>query len=157
MDLQSVVTCDHRAGDPVEVFTLTTCPKCLGKGYYADFVIGTSNVLLTTDSISYLMQAIRRLLSTKRRASGYGFDLALLSKPSAQDEIKNEVMRCLQYLKTLQDMQIRQGFYYRTTEKIDSLTALSIIPTTDVRKVIISLNCITTSGNQVTLSLPVKQ
>lgn len=159
MDLVNKTACDHRVGDPPVAYTLAACPRCRGEGEYGTLVFGNDGKIATVEQGGALKQQIEKILKENRRPSGYGFDYTLLTgviDATKISAIKNEVIRCLQYLGTAQAREEAQGFNYTGRERLQRVQDVVVTQNTaDPREVIVSVTVISSSGAQtgVTTSL----
>jgi hypothetical protein len=154
VDLLGEIVCDHIAGDPQEKFTLDNCPKCLGKGVIGDIQIDEHGHLKTVSGINYLKQSIKKIITESLRASGYGFNYKILinSKDPISSAVKRELTRNINYLISLQNENVLNGYNYLPTEKLNEIEKIEVIKSTDPRQLNIILYCRTVSGSQFTLN-----
>lgn len=162
MDARFVVKCDHLIGIPTQNFLLTTCPRCLGRGTYNAYSIGTDGRVVMASGVTKLTQQIMKAITERRRPSGYGFDYSVLSgviTPSTITAVKSEVFRCLQYLKGVQQQEKLEGFLYSPTEEISHVTALdAYISPSDPREVFVTVSVVTTAGSTAEVTnLPIRK
>jgi len=159
MDILNTVNCDHVVGSPAVSYKLEDCPRCHGQGTYGSFGLSKSGSLEFVSGIDQLVQQIKKILTEKRRQSGYGFDYSVLKgviDSSKLLAVKNEVIRCLTYYKNLQQTNKQNGFYYNPDEEIYSVDAPTIIQdSTDLRKVAVSVNVYAVSGTSATVTVPI--
>jgi len=153
MDALFKVKCDHLIGIPPQQFTLTSCARCLGKGYYNGVQFGPDGRIITVTGVDKLSQQIVKILTEKKRPSGYGFDTNILSgviTPSTLTAVKSEVIRCIEYLKSLQQKEKSEGFIYLPTEEIATgfpiTTIDAFINPSDPRGVFVNVSILTVSG-----------
>jgi len=154
MDAKFKVICNHVVGSPLQQFTLVTCPRCLGKGFYNSYSFGTDGKMLVVSGVNKLSQQIQKILTEAKRPSGYGFDYSVLTgviTPSTVTAVKSEILRCIEYLKASQQQEKKEGFMYLPTEEI-STTAQSItvldasVNELDPRSLLINLSVLTVAG-----------
>jgi hypothetical protein len=161
MDAKFRVTCDHKVGIPAQNFTLNTCPRCLGKGFYNAFSFGTDGKIVTVSGINKLSQQIQKILTEPKRPTGYGFDYSVLSgviAPNTLTAVKSEVIRCIEYLKSLQTQEKSEGFIYLPTEEIDSISVIdAFVDPTDPRAIFINVSVVTKAGNTSDVSTRIKR
>ncbi len=159
MDIQNQVTCDHRVGNPVISYEKVKCPKCKGLGVYGSIGFSGGGGVEFVKGPNMLVQQLKKLLTERRRSSGYGFDYSVLSgviDDSKLMAIKNEIIRCLSYYKSLQQQNKLNGFYYNPDEEIYSIDTPSITQdSVDLRKVGVSLNVYSISGLRNNISIQV--
>lgn len=152
MDLLNQVSCDHRVGNPVNNYVLTTCPRCLGKGVYGGVVFGNNGQLVLVQGSPMLAQQLQKILTENARPSGYGFDYSLLQgviDPSKLSAIKSEIIRCISYLKYVQEQSKARGFVYAPSEELFGIKEISIGNSpTDPRAVNVSVVVSSVSGAQ---------
>jgi len=154
MDAQFKVTCNHILGNPLQQFILLTCPRCLGKGFYNAYQFGTDGKIVTVSGVNKLIQQIQKILTETKRPSGYGFDYSVLSgviAPNTITAVKSEIVRCIEYLKSSQQQEKKEGFIYLPTEEIStngqSITVLDAFVTeTDPRAVTVNVSVLTVAG-----------
>jgi hypothetical protein len=162
MDARFVVKCDHAVGIPSQNFMLNTCPRCLGRGTYNAYTIGTDGKIVTVSGVSKLSQQIAKILTEQKRPSGYGFDYSVLSgtiTPSTITAVKSEVMRCIQYLKGVQEQEKLEGFLYLTTEEISTVNTLdAFVSAADPRQVFVTVSVFTVAGSTAEVNnLPIRK
>ena len=150
MDAQFVVKCDHVVGLPVQSFILSTCPRCLGRGTYNAYSIGNDGRIVTVVGVKKLVQQITKILTERKRPSGYGFDYSVLTgviTPGTLTAVKSEVFRCVQYLKDVQQREKLEGFLYLPTEEIGHIGALdAYVSSEDPRQVFVTVSVFTLAG-----------
>ncbi len=153
MDLLAQSICSHIVGNPPVAYTLSTCPKCWGTGYYGGFSILPSGDLEQLPPADSLVQSIRKILTENIRPSGYGFNQSLLTgvlDVSRLQAVKNEVVRCLNYLKFIQNQESSRGFQYNPQERIDKISNVNVIKNLqDPRRVNVTVTVITLSSVKV--------
>lgn len=154
-ELQATAICDHIVGNPPVAYLQSFCPRCNGKGYYGGFTINPVGMLQSLTPTDSLIQSIKKILTENIRPTGYGFNYALLSgtiDTSKLQAIKNEVVRCLNYLKFIQNQEILRGFKYNPQERINSISSIIVIQDTqDPRNVNISATIITVSATKISV------
>jgi hypothetical protein len=110
-DIKMFVQCDHYADG--KQYTYDMCPKCFGKGYYYDISFdSTGNPILATGTIK-LQQEVLKIINDVRgnnlffeRWGSTIHDIIgskMTNMPMAKCEMA--VRMCLDYLKTLQQME----------------------------------------------------
>jgi hypothetical protein len=161
MDAKFQVTCDHTLGFPLQTFTLGTCPRCLGMGFYeASYYGGDGNVVMLS-GIQLLSQQISKILTEEKRPTGYGFDYTVLGgviNPGTVTAVKSEVLRCLQYLSDSQQQEKLEGFHYLPTEEIERVNSVdAFIADSDPRTVIVNASVTTVSGKSVATTVPLRK
>jgi hypothetical protein len=138
-------------------YTLASCPRCLGTGEYGGFSYGTDGKLFTLSGVAQLSQQIKKILTEKKRSTGYGFDFSLLSgviDAARLTTIQSEVVRTLNYLKALQQAEKLRGFVYLPSEEIDDLDSVRAIQdTADPRTVFVTARVIARSGRTASITV----
>lgn len=159
MFIKSTTNCDHRVGDPVIAFTLENCPRCLGKGIYGGFDFTTSGKINTITGVEVLKQKIEKILVEKKRPSGYGFDYNLINTlpENAENVIRYEIYRCINYLIELQKKESFYGVTRSPAEELHSLIGADIILNpAEPRYVTIYIYVLSTAGSKITLGKELK-
>ena len=150
MDILARNTCDHLVGSPPTSFLLATCPRCQGTGNYGGFVFDINGKITTLQLGPVLGQQIRKILIENRRPSGYGFDYSLFAgviDPSKLSAIRTEVIRCLSYLRHVQQQEKAQGFTYNPQEELKSIVSVFVEQnSTEPRSVLVSAAVLSVSG-----------
>lgn len=150
MDFNGKVVCDHIVGNPTQPFGIASCPRCLKRGWYGGVSYDAGGRIDTVSQTQALKQSILKILTESRRPTGYGFDYNLLTgviDASKLPAIKNEIIRCMDYLKYLQKQQENQGYVYPLNEKIHKIKTLIVEQSpNEPRKVEISFSVITKAG-----------
>lgn len=154
MDAKFKVVCTHAVGIPVQQFLLTTCPRCLGKGFYNAYQFGIDGKMITVSGVNKLSQQIQKILTETKRPSGYGFDYSVLTgviSPNTLTAVKSEIVRCIEYLKASQQQEKREGFTYLPTEEISTDSrAIAVLEAfvdqTNPRAVYINISVLTVAG-----------
>lgn len=153
-DVKGEIVCDHRIGDPVEMLTLTTCPKCNTRGFYNTLVLASNGVQFVPP-VTALMQALKKILTEARRPSGYGFDYRLLRgpiTPSILSVTSAEVNRCMQYYIAIQQHEKARGVAFNPSEEISNIDSIDVSQsTTEPRRVVVSVTLSTVSGSSVNI------
>lgn len=129
MDFNCQTICNHRVGDPEVQYTSSNCPRCLGSNTYGGLSFEASGKLSTLFFSDQLAQQIKKILTEGRRPTGYGFDYSLLSgviDNSKLSAIYAEVARCILYLQSLQQQEIKAGHVYAGNEQIKALGSLTV-------------------------------
>jgi hypothetical protein len=161
MDLLGTQACDHRVGNPVVAYTLYTCPRCLGKGYYGSLGFDVHGKVLLVSKGSQIEQAIYKVLTESKRASGYGFDYSVLTgtiDASTVSAIKSEIARCLQYLITAQTAAQALGTLYDPAEQISSINSISVVQdNVEPRKVTAAITVLTVANTTVSTVIPIQR
>jgi len=124
MDFKGIIKCNHLVGNPSVKYLLDNCPRCLGKGEYGSMKTSSTGDIELVSKTSYLQQSIKKILITRRRYNGYGFDYSLLSgviDPATVNVVKKEIIRCINFLKDSQAMDKRRGVRYLPSEEIKSI------------------------------------
>ena len=130
MDLLAQTVCDHIVGDSGTPYTSSNCPRCFGTNGYGGLAFTSDGKLSSLTASSQLSQQIKKILVEKMRPSGYGFNTSLLSgviDVSKLDALQAEVYRCLLYLQTAQQQEVRAGHIYAGTEQIGSVGTVSVL------------------------------
>lgn len=157
MDALFQVKCDHTIGFPQQTFTLVSCPRCLGVGFYNALSYGNDGKVLEAKSGMLLTQAVQKILTENKRSTGYGFDYTVLTgtiNPGTLTAVKSEVLRCLLYLSSSQQQEKLEGFQYLPTEEIAHVASMdAFINPTDPRSIIVNVNVITVSGTNVEVNV----
>jgi|GEM_PF-2607760 hypothetical protein len=155
MDLNCQTACDHKVGNPEVQYTSSTCPRCLGNDIYGGLSFEPSGKLSTLSYSDQLAQQIKKILTEKRRLSGYGFDYSLLSgviDNSKLSAIYAEVARCILYLQSNQQQEVKAGHVYAGSEQIQALSSLKVEQsTTQPQEVQVYATVQTVSGALVSL------
>jgi len=154
MFIKSKTNCDHRVGDPIISFTLENCPRCLGKGIYGGFDFTTSGKINRITGVEVLKQKIEKILVEKKRPSGYGFDYDLINTlpENAENVIRYEISRCINYLIELQKKESFYGVTRSSTEEIHSLIGADVVlNSAEPRYVTIYVYVLSTAGSRVSL------
>ena len=160
MDLLGENICDHVLGNPPVNHTLSNCPKCFGKGVYGDIVFNNKGKVETINNIDQLKQHIKKILLENTRPSGYGLSYSLIFNVVNETQllsIKRELNRCIDYLSSVHDENIKSNFFYSTQELIHSVNDVQVTRTSDPRTVNALIICTTVSGKDLTLSLPLRR
>ena len=159
MDFKGIVDCDHVVGSPTVKYTLQNCPRCFGTGKYGGVFAYFD--METVDGEQYLTQAIQKILISNSDERGYGFDYSLLSTtitPTTTTIIKREILRCLNYLQTVQQLDKRRGVKYLPNEEISRIGEIEVIVDPfDPRKITAKVAIYTISGNQIKISAVLKK
>ena len=160
MDLLGENICDHILGNPPVSYTLSTCPKCLGKGIYGDIVFNNLGKVQTISKIDQLKQQIKKILLENTRPSGYGLTYSLIFNVVNEAQllaIKRELNRCIDYLNSVHEENIKSNFFYSNQEIINSINNIEVTKTSDPRTVNALIICTTMSGKDLTLSIPLRR
>lgn len=153
MDISGKIRCDHVVGLPAINYILEDCPRCLGKGEYGGFApLDKGDVPLVT-GVKYLEQSIKKILSEKKRSSGYGFDYTLLRGIGDSESllaIKREIKRVILYLKSAQEEDKKKGTIYASNETIYDVRDINVdFDSAEPRKLFITLTVIALSGSNI--------
>lgn len=155
MDLAGLNKCNHVVGDPLELYDLRECPRCKGIGYYGSVSLDSSghiNIVLAGEA---LRQRIRKILREKLRASGYGFNYDLLSNvvdTNTLKAIKADIIRCMEYLVTVQNQSIDDGVFFKASEILSRIQDLRVEQNkVEPRQVDIAFTAIAASGKDITI------
>lgn len=160
MDLLGENICDHILGNPPINHTLSNCPKCLGRGVYGDIVFNNLGKVQTISKIDQLKQQIKKILLENIRPSGYGLTYSLIFNVVNEVQllaIKRELNRCIEYLNSVHDENIKNNFFYSNQEIINSINNIEVTRTSDPRTVNALILCTTVSGRDLTLSIPLRR
>jgi len=153
MDITGKIKCDHYVGIPPVNYLLKDCPRCLGTGEYGGFAPLDKGDVPVVEGVAYLKQSIKKILLEKKRFSGYGFDYDLLrgiGDPESLLAIKREVKRCILYLKSAQQEDIKKGTKYASNEMIYDVRDIDVkFDLAEPRKLFITLNVIAVSGSNI--------
>jgi hypothetical protein len=147
MDFLGTQICDHRVGNPVVAFILSTCPRCLGTGVYGSLGFDAHGKVTMVSKSSQLNQAIKKILKENIRTSGYGFNYDLIKdviNGGTTDAVKMEISRCMTYLMNAQAQAVSFGVQYDPTERLAGIQSLSAVQdSTEPRRINVSLVVIT--------------
>ncbi|MFA5395649.1 MAG: hypothetical protein WC346_06455 [Methanogenium sp.] len=156
MDFKGLIICDHVVGNPTQKFTLSKCPRCLGKGVYGGIISNNNGDISTIEGADYLSQSIKKILISKINNRGYGFNYNLLSnviEPTSLVVIKREVLRCLVFLQNAQQDDKKRGVGYLPSEEIARIGDVDVkIKAQDPRGVEVRISIFTTNGNLANVS-----
>lgn len=157
MDFRNAVTCDHKLGVPTTGYTLTSCPRCLGRGYYGGVVIDERGQLNLVAGSTLLAQQLQKILSENARESGYGFNYDLLTgviDPARLSAIRSELVRCISYLRFVQQQEKSQGFIYQPSEELSGIKEVSVANSpTDPRAITVACTVVSVSGTQTSTTV----
>lgn len=159
MFIANSTKCDHRIGDPVVAYTQNNCPRCLGAGWYGGFDFSTAGKLVEVKGVDAVVQKILKVLSEKKRPTGYGLDYDLLSSAGTDvtNVLKYEVYRCITYLIGLQQQEKMKGVEYNPSEEISVVDSIVVQKSaTNPRMVTVSASVTTVSGLSVSTSTTIK-
>lgn len=154
MRVVNTVKCDHRVGNPIISYTQENCPRCLSKGYYGGIDFDFSGKISTVSNGEGLAQKIKKILTEKKRPSGYGFDYSLVINASVNKEtiVRYEVSRCLNYIQNLISSEKSRGIKFNPSEEIQSIENIKVnINENDPREVIVYVTVITKSGTTLSI------
>ncbi len=161
MDLEGKVNCDHVVGNPPISYTLVSCPRCMKKGWYGGYYYGFDGKINTIVGVKQLTQQILKILTENKRNTGYGFDQSLLRgviDSSTLPSIKNEIVRCMNYLKGVQDDNEKSGYFYNPDEKISSINNIQVAQDSlEPRKVTITFSVVAVSGKGFDINTAIGQ
>ena len=144
MEFKAKVICDHRVGSPVTAYVQGKCPKCKGKGTYGGVQYDNQGQVLKVSNVETLKQKIEKILIEDRRPTGYGFDYSLFRGYVIDDSTisaaKAEVIRCISYIRFIQQNEIRNGYFYTPSEELVGIKNITTsIDSLDPRKLVISV------------------
>lgn len=157
MEIQASVFCNHVVGDPPVSYTLELCPRCRGKETYRGISFTSSGTVEEITGFEYLVQRIKKILAEqKRENSAFGFNYDILRRGynitlDSLKYVKEEVFRCLMYLKTLQEAEIASGqATYAPNEIIAEVSNIQVtINKQDPRQLDVTVDVFTQSRRQV--------
>jgi hypothetical protein len=162
MDIQNTVVCDHIVGNPPVGYKLSNCPRCGGAGNYGGPNFSLSGQIVTISGGDQLAQQIKKILSERMRDTGYGFDYNLLKGVISQSTIlavKNEILRCLNYLYTIQQREKSNGFYYNSNEELSNGNYVVNVQqlTSEPRELLVDVVVRSVSGAQISVTVPLRR
>ena len=163
MQLTSQTKCDHRVGNPIVAYKLSTCPRCLGEGVYGGFAINTFGKIDTVNLGAQLSQSIKKILTErKREGSLYGFDYGILRGGVIDQGIASaiiaEVSRCLSYLRTTQQREKALGVTFRPSELLKSIDTINIEANpSNPLGVVVSVTVLTEANSEVSATVPIRR
>ena len=161
MELLGKNICDHIVGDPPTAYTLFDCPRCLSKGVYGDIVYDGSGRITTLLNSNQLRQQLEKILIENIRETGYGVDYKVLGGVIDSGKllaIKRELTRVVNYFINNQQQEKASGFYYKTSEEVDSLDSVDVYADSlEPRKIIVLIGVTTVSGKNVSIKLPLRR
>jgi hypothetical protein len=133
----------------------------LGTDEYHAYSIGHDGKIVVVAGSNKLAQQIAKILTEKKRTTGYGFDLSVLTGTLDQSSItavKSEVFRCMQYLMSIQNQERLEGYAYIPSEEISSVSSLdAYIASDDPRKMYVSVAVVTKAGTTAAVSnIPIR-
>ncbi len=153
MDFLGTQVCDHRVGSPIVSYILSTCPRCLGAGYYGSPGFDVHGKMSLVTQSDQLNQAIKKILIENMRTTGYGFNYNVITSTidaTTISSIKAEVVRCMNYLIKVQTQAVGLGVLYDPKERIAGINFLDVQQdTSDPRRVIVNL-IVVNALNQIT-------
>ena len=112
MIINGKIKCDHRVGDPVQVFLPEYCPRCKGRGWYGGIAFGNDGKIQFLQNRDYLPHQVEKILTENLRNTGYGFDRRIINgiiEESTLLNIKQEIVRVMTYFKNLQRENQKNG------------------------------------------------
>ncbi len=105
-DLDLKHTCNHVLASGR--YTLTTCPRCLGRGYYYDLKFNELGLVETTTKVEKLRQELEKATLTEVNPFHVGYGAALLTRlgivsiHSLKIIIRNDLIATVNFLKEAQ-------------------------------------------------------
>lgn len=154
MRASNKVRCDHRVGNPVVSYILETCPRCLGSGYYGGIDFNFLGKISISSNEKGLAEKIKKVLTEKKRSSGYGFDYDLIRSITTNRElvVKAEVTRCLDYIEKLIKREKSRGIKFNPSEEIQSIDSIRVsTDTSDLRELQVYITLTTKSGTPLSI------
>lgn len=153
MTVKGKVTCDHIVGIPSVAYALSTCPRCLGKGYYGGISFNSHGKVSEIEKVEVIKQKVEKILTEKKRPTGYGLDYDLLTQINPYSDIylvKYEIARCLNYLISLQINEKKYGVVYNPSEEIASILNIdTVTDPVDPRVLNVYVSVVSVSGTVV--------
>lgn len=125
--------CDHNL--PSGKFTLNTCPRCLGKGFYYDIKFSPLGDVLTVSEVEKLLQELVKITITSKGDNPFYPDYgsyvvgsvgALQTEGFRETKLKQSIMDAVLRLRYLQRDGIERGYKFSLKELIDKIESIEI-------------------------------
>ena len=125
--------CDHVLNGVQ--YTLNTCKRCIGNGYYYDIKIGSDGDILQVSGVNKLQQELEKIIITtigdNTYHNLYGTDLhksnlGLTSVESRETNIKTRIVNSVLRIKMLQTEEIRKGNSFSADELINNIQKIDV-------------------------------
>lgn len=125
--------CDHNL--PSGKFTLNTCPRCLGKGFYYDIKFSPLGDVLTVSEVEKLLQELVKITITSKGDNPFYADYgsyvvnslgALQTEGFRETKLKQSIMDAVLRLRYLQRDGIERGYKFSLKELIDKIESIEI-------------------------------
>jgi hypothetical protein len=125
--------CDHNL--PSGKFTLNTCPRCLGKGFYYDIKFSPLGDVLTVSEVEKLLQELVKITITSKGDNPFYADYgsyvinsvgALQTEGFRETKLKQSIMDAVLRLRYLQRDGIERGYKFSLKELIDKIENIEI-------------------------------
>jgi len=123
--------CDHNL--PSGKFTLNTCPRCLGKGFYYDIKFSPLGDVLTVSEVEKLLQELVKITITSKGDNPFYADYgsyvvnsvgALQTEGFRETKLKQSIMDAVLRLRYLQRDGIERGYKFSLKELIDKIESI---------------------------------
>lgn len=138
-DIAGLKSCTHVRNK----YTLSSCPVCLGKGFYFDIVLSQNGQLQTTSGLGKVVQGLTHLLATDEGAfvdygySDYGSRLRSFigSKNLSETGARFQVLKDLEYYMGVKELQHRRFQNITEDELINDIVSIDTQNSVDEQKV----------------------
>lgn len=160
MDFKGKIICNHVAGDPPQNFTLSTCPKCRGRGWHGGITFTKLGKIETVSGVDQLKQHLEKILIEKVRNTGYGLDYDLFKGTidrSTLNTLKAEISRVMNYYVNTQQRNERNGFIYNPTERLVDVDVNIIQDSSNPRNILINVTAETQSKKEISFTVPIRR
>lgn len=156
MNVKNVTKCNHIVGIPEQAYTQTLCPLCLGTGVYGGLEFNPAGRVTTVSGSLTVKQKVEKILTEKRRSSGYGLDYSKVRNMSVVRDkqlIIHEIHRCLEYLLQLQAIEKYNNVQFSSSAEISKVKNILVysVPE-DPRKLLAIVDIVTVSGAGITVT-----
>lgn len=125
--------CDHKLTSGT--FTLNTCPRCLGQGYYYDIKIDEDGTIPQVFREDKLLQELEKITITPlgnnlfHEAYGTLVDNVFSSAPSRdlrETLLKQSIIAAVGRIQTNQQLEIRRGYGFSPAELITNIEKIEV-------------------------------
>jgi len=125
--------CDHIL--PSGRFTLNTCPRCLGNGYYFDIKFDAGGKVLTINKEEKLLQELIKIVLTSKGANSFHREYGSVVSDSVgtvqevdfrKTKLKQAIIEAVLRLKYLQRDYVEKGYKLSLEELIDKISNIEI-------------------------------
>lgn len=138
-------------------FTLDTCPRCLGKGYYYDILINQDGFIDSVQGVSKLGQELEKITITQIGENIFHISYGTivnevfgeLTIPGREALLRQSIISAVYRLKTLQQLELENGGQFTPAELIDSVDKIDFLDTSDPRQISYRVYVLTVSGTAI--------